>query len=197
MSEKCTEEMFLRDVADHKLTIIKDDGVYRHLRLSRPEDSCFRFDIVTYPGHLVISGDMGAGVFARVEDMFHFFRSETEESKLYINLGYWREKLQSCKDDSYKFTHAEYARVVRRHLEDMRDYVEDFDGLVEAAEADLFSDESGEETLRDCLAEFEWEGSNPFSDSWEWDFREYTYDYTWRCYAIVWAIKQYDKQTTK
>jgi hypothetical protein len=32
-----------------------------------------------------------------------------------------------------------------------------------------------------------------FTDSWEWNYREYTYRYIWCCYALAWAIKKYDE----
>jgi hypothetical protein len=42
------------------------------------------FDVVTWPGHLSISGDMGCFVFTRVDDMFTFFRGHEDAP----NLGY-------------------------------------------------------------------------------------------------------------
>ena len=37
---------FLRDVATHELTIIRNEGLYRHLRFSRPGSSCMYFDLI-------------------------------------------------------------------------------------------------------------------------------------------------------
>lgn len=51
-----TEERFLKDVAKHKMEILHDAGVYRHMRFMRPGTICEHFEIVTYPGHLVYSG---------------------------------------------------------------------------------------------------------------------------------------------
>jgi hypothetical protein len=68
------QERFLSDVRDHKLMIIKDDPPYRHIRLSRPGSSTYLFELVTYPGYLCYSGDMGCYVWSRVADMFTFFR---------------------------------------------------------------------------------------------------------------------------
>lgn len=31
-----------------------------------------------------------------------------------------------------------------------------------------------------------------FSDSWEWECRDYTYHFIWCCYAIAWAVNKYD-----
>jgi hypothetical protein len=33
-----------------------------------------------------------------------------------------------------------------------------------------------------------------FYDTWEWDFREYTYRFIWCCYALAWSIRKYDER---
>lgn len=35
----CTEQSFLKDVANHQMTVIRDDGVNRHTRFKRPDKS--------------------------------------------------------------------------------------------------------------------------------------------------------------
>jgi len=93
-----TEETFLKDVEKHKMTALLDNGVYRHLRLSSGSFNQ-QFDIVTYPWHLVFSGDMGCFVFSRLDDMFNFFRcdwiNDRKDGKLRINPSYWGEKLEA------------------------------------------------------------------------------------------------------
>lgn len=97
-TEKLTEARFLNDVAKHQMLIKLDHGVYRHVVFRNPENSCMWFELVTYPGRLVYSGDMGCFVFNRLHDMFTFFRGRVNPSKpdaLYINEGYWHEKLEA------------------------------------------------------------------------------------------------------
>lgn len=89
MTAVATVESFKRDTAKFKLTILHDDGVYRHLRIGDPETFCQAFQITTWPGHLEYSGDMGDYVFSRLDDMFRFFRGDS------INPSYWAEKLQA------------------------------------------------------------------------------------------------------
>jgi hypothetical protein len=197
VSDNCTVEQFLHDVADHKLTILKDDGVNRHIRLSRDGSYTYRFEIITSPGILVISGDMGANIFARIEDMFRFFREDITPVSIPINRGYWHEKIQVRRGDSYKFTAEQFERVVRGHLEDIRDEVEDFDALMEKVEEELFGYGDDERSSREALSDFEWNEETLFHDTWEWDFCDFTYHYTWQCYAIVWAIAQYDAAKEK
>lgn len=95
-------ERFAADVAQHQMTVLRDDGLYRHLQFVRvapspktgkPERSSFYwFELVTWPGHLAVTGDCGTYVFARIEDMFEFFRGDR------INPGYWAEKVQGGAD---------------------------------------------------------------------------------------------------
>src|ERR1035438_10338294 len=80
MDNKKQPESFLADVAEHAMAVMQDNGVYRHLRFRKPGSSNMWFDLITWPGSLVISGDMGTWAFSRVEDMFAFFRSWDREN---------------------------------------------------------------------------------------------------------------------
>src|ERR1700722_10858892 len=88
---ECTEAQFLKDVANHKMTVLLDSGIYRHVEFKKPGRCDMWFDLITWPGCLTVRGDMGTWTFARVEDMFKFFRSNP--NKLEINADYWSEKL--------------------------------------------------------------------------------------------------------
>jgi hypothetical protein len=88
MSERPSEQSFLKDIANHQLEILLDNGVYRHLRFKANANSWnMWFDVVTWPGFLAYSGDMGCFVFTRIADMFEFFRSNKADG-LPINQGY-------------------------------------------------------------------------------------------------------------
>jgi hypothetical protein len=90
----CSKEQFLRDVGEHVLTVLRDDGVDRHLRFRKPGTGCYGFDLLTWPGHLLITGDCGSFLFLRLHDMFQFFRTDREpKDDLHLNPQYWSEKL--------------------------------------------------------------------------------------------------------
>ena len=217
MATDPTEEQFLKDVADHEMQVLLDNGVYRHLRFKRPKSGIAWFDIVTWPGYLAYSGDMGSFVFSRLNDMFEFFRTDRRDDRLGINRSYWGEKLQAVdRSGSYR----EYSEDrLKRHVDDaVKAWVEEFDGPVgeadeeecveakaafekalrEAVKEDIHcniegaSEETGHRTLRDFC--FEHEGKKyEFSDTWEWDCQDYTYRFTWCCYALAWSIRKYDE----
>ena len=62
-----TAEQFLKDVQRHAMNELHRDGVYRHLRFRQPENGNMWFELVTWPGHLTIAGDMGTWTFALPE----------------------------------------------------------------------------------------------------------------------------------
>ena len=62
-----TVARFQHDIATHQVVILRDDGVYRHIRFKRPTTMCMHFDLVTWPGYLCYSGDMGCFVFSRLD----------------------------------------------------------------------------------------------------------------------------------
>ena len=88
-----TKEVFLKDVENHKLEIKLDSGIYRHLRFSAKRDNNLWFELLTWPGCLVINGDMGTWTFSRIDDI-RFFRADAP-GELKINERYWAEKLRN------------------------------------------------------------------------------------------------------
>ena len=75
-----TEESFLKDVEKHEMKVLLDNGIYRHLRMKQPGSNNMWFDIVTWPGRLTYTRRYGnlRQPFARLEDMFEFFRAELD-----------------------------------------------------------------------------------------------------------------------
>lgn len=192
MSKKqMTVEQFLKDVANHKMTVKLDHGLYRHVSFKQASNSwSMWFELVTWPDGLTITGDMGTWAFSRVEDMFTFFRSD----KLQINASYWCEKIISESrfgGPAEKFDMDTYKENVLSNL-----YDDELDAqlqrkIIEALEDEVFRNDSDESTARRDLADFE-HGAFQFSDSWEITGKAYTYHFLWCLYAIVWGIQQWD-----
>jgi hypothetical protein len=188
---ECTKERFLEDVSRHEVTILRDDGLYRHVRFSRPNSGIMRFDLVTWPGYLCYCGDVGEFVFSRIDDMFAFFRRPDGG----INEGYWAEKCYAQDRDGVKRYSPEKAR------QQIVDYLEavDADDVVKQAVEDelLFAmDDMGEEGFRSEVDSFSCEnadgGEFRFHDFYEYDLTEYSFRFIWCCYAMSWGIRQYD-----
>lgn len=196
---------FICDISSHQLTVIRDDGIYRHLRFERQKTNAYYFDIITWPGYLAVTGDMGTWAFSRIADMFDFFTAahSGKQESFQINPGYWSEKFESgagCRrteSPCYEFDETALAKILDEwHAEWLLGAGEDADEFErdDVAEkiADLkrerFSNESQAYTavddadLPDFDMQYAFEGRS---------MQQYSYHYLWICYAIVWGIERY------
>ncbi len=195
MSE-CTEERFLKDVAQHEMTVVRDDGVSRHLRFQKPGTYDMHFDLITWPGYLCYTGDMGTYVFKRLKDMFAFFRTEG----LRINPGYWGEKLQAVDScDGYRqWSKHKFEQLIRDAFDEWVEDGELSTAQKKALQAQFESDvirasDYGKDTAYLAARDFEFAGQSPFQDWWEVDTDEYSFRFIWCCYALAWGVQQYDE----
>jgi hypothetical protein len=188
----CTKARFLQDVERHEMTIVRDDGVHRHLRFKRPQSSCYFFDLITYPGSLVIDGDCGTYVFRRLPDMFEFFRADKTDRD--INPGYWAEKVTAADRDGIKrFEFDTFKSDVRDYLDQYAEGREDAERCARIRREcldELHHVEPDEAGAIAFIRDFSFEGFC-FQD-WERTSREFSFRFIWNCYAVQWAIARYD-----
>ena len=225
--------VFAKNTAHHEMTVLHEDGLYRHLRFRRPDRSEYWFDLVTWPGALAISGDMGGYTFRRIDDMFAFFRQSASHG---INPHYWSEKLDGDQDWAKAYDEDLFKRQVAEELAEVEEgcpgvtaaWNEKVDGILpdyytatedearRALEDFTFNllfkasctcGDSYEATDQDDTIMWKYGGHSGkghsvsvkqtdgfrFYDTWEWDLRDYTYQFLWCCHAIVWGVAQYDK----
>lgn len=204
---------FTKDTANHQLQVLHDDGVCRHLRLKAPGTMCMHFDLVTWPGYLCYTGDMGTFVFTRVFDMLEFFRkSRRADGTFSIDHGYWAEKCegQDKGDGLREFDPQAFKREIteqRRRL---------FVNYAEFMDADMrrdFWDEleevkrsanDGEHATYAAVQDWGFEINKP--SRWGHgnerihidtdDFpscKQYTMRFLWCCQALAWGVEQYDQ----
>lgn len=208
MRRELTPEVFLKDVAEHEMTVLLDQGLYRHLMFQAKKNSWNHwFEIVTYPNKLVLSGDMGTWVFSRVEDMLTFFRSD----EMRINLSYWSEKLQNGtsggRDDAKEYDGDYYKQNILDHLDGYDLEPEKKSKVIEELNSLDFHDQYEIiSQIRDFEVDLEDDGDydyrSPrkkretfsFQDVWEIGMKTYSLRFVWCCYAIVWGIQQWDKR---
>jgi hypothetical protein len=147
-------DRFARDTAGHQMTVLHDDGLYRHLIFREPTHGFYWFELITTPQQLVFSGDGNSYVFRRAADMFQFFRSGIyRDGSLHINPGYWSEKLTSGREAATSYSEKLFEEEVAETLSAVED---DYPGITAAwAEhvASEFNCEYEEEALR-ALSEF-------------------------------------------
>jgi hypothetical protein len=138
---------------------------------------------------------MGCYVFARLPDMFEFFRDDEG----HINPSYWAEKLQADQRGS---GHMEFSeRLYRRAI------VSDFkahylQGTPERMRIwrdvryellDWSQPSTVEQAVANAIAYNDHKGDSPFNEFWDHRLEDYTYHFIWCCRAIVWAIERYDE----
>jgi hypothetical protein len=205
-----SEQDFLKSVKDHGIEVIRDDGVNRHIRFRKPGTMCMHFDLITWPGYLCYTGDMGTYVFSRLEDMFEFFRRR--DGSYTIDFRYWAEKLQAVDSSSGKgsateFSPERFTRVINdyrlRWIRDARQSLtkDQRRELWEAVDEEVLSgyDES-EHGMYARANDFSWsvklDGRHfnyRFTDLWDHRFTEYTHHFIWCCRALAWGIRKYDE----
>ena len=178
---------FACDVQKHQLEIVQDSDIYRHIKLATPGTVVMRFDLITWPGHLCYTGDMGTFVFSRTWDMFNFFRGS------HPNPSYWGEKVLApdrhggilqYSADAFKARIKEY---FENHTYDWEKDKKKAAWLKIEKQVLPVAD-SGEYPAKEAASRF-----SVFCDFWETDCTEYSFHFEWCCHAIPWAIAQYDK----
>lgn len=197
-------KQFEKQVANHQLTIIKDEGTYRHLRFKNPDTANQYFDILTWPGTLCYNGDMGTYVFSRITDMFEFFRGGRD--KYQISYGYWAEKLQAIdkRTGVSEFSPRLFKENIKDHFdswaESLRDYGYDSEkeeliaNVWQQVEDEiLYYADDNEYAAQQAAYDFSCSANTSlFQDFYEYDCTEYTYHFLWCCWALRWGIALYD-----
>lgn len=200
-------ERFARETAEHEMTILHDDGLYRHVRFRNPKAGFYWFDLITVPGSLIFRGDGNSYVFAREEDMFGFFRSQRGYAGA-INPWYWSEKLTNPghRDSAVTYDHEVFERVVKKHVADdlrARSAPRGISRAIKAFLAD--ADSTHEGGAHEALRDFEFyvneddrfdpdvQPDYQFYDTWEWNLRDYDWWFLWACHGIAWGIAKYDE----
>lgn len=190
---------FVRDIEDHAMKVMLDQGTYRHLRFKAPDTGIGWFDVITWPGSLMIRGDMGNYTFARLDDMFQFFGGRPPG---YVNEGYWAEKLVAIDKHSPAKEFDE--DLFKQHvIEDFWHQREDYEPsearqIWAAIRDQIFDDYAPRYTAHQChdlLNNFVSPvGRFGYSDSWEWgDFDDYGIHFVWCLHAITHAIRTYNE----
>jgi len=164
LDQKEIKERFLKETKNHKMEVLMDNGVYRHLKFTNEGSQVYRFDIHTWPGYLCICQDMGTYVFSRVPDMFEFFNSDINKEYA-INPGYWGEKLQAVDGNRNAPGYEEFSQeIFEEHVwEEFKQFSEEHEGQIEdereEIQDELLRDEV--ENVEDVIAKHEVDKTKP------------------------------------
>lgn len=185
---------FNGEVADHTMTVLHDtspESPYRHVRFSAPGTGIWRFDLVTWPGHLTICGDLETFTFQRTHDMFGFFTTSHD-----INPSYWGEKVVAGEVKA-RFSAEAYEAVLRAEMDELDDHPEaDQIAIRAAVESDLLADapmylEEAHEVLNLFAVDLPSGETFKFHDTYEWELGGYDHHFLLACHAIRYGITTY------
>lgn len=193
---KPSKTEFLKRVKGFKLTVHKDDGLYRHLTIKHPDNSFDSFNIMTWPGYLSYNGDMGDFTFSRLNDMFQFFRGKGP------NPDYWYEKLQAVdRHGGYEeFSIDKFNETVKYEFNEYWEFENNKQKKEswQEIEWDLLNRPESNEYAHSLGHDYKCSVTGQeFIDFWEHDFNDYTYRFIYCCRAIPYAIEKYDKWKLK
>lgn len=186
--EQLVKERIDRDLAEHQITVLHADGLYRHWRCQKLNEWNLWFDIVTWPGSLCIEGDMGTYIFSRTKDMVSFMRSScmsydyaAEKCKAHDGrLREFREErfemllteAEACDDDT--LTRQEQYEFVQKRKEKTQEIRNRYrERSEDPSEARWAMYESGL-----------WDGSDMPS------CEDFTYHFLWCLHAIKWFCEK-------
>jgi hypothetical protein len=195
-------ERFALETAKHEMTILHDDGLYRHVKFMDPKNSGYWYELITAPNSLTFRGDGESFVFHRERDMFGFFRSNPDRLTMRISPDYWSEKLTSNRGCAKAYSED----VFKQYVNDILSKAEGrWPGVTDAwanhAGADNLDYDLGyEEPARQALDDFYYRPAGQldgkpfrFADTWEADFKDFDWWFLWSCFAIVDGIRRYDE----
>lgn len=185
----------LADLSQHRMRIVMDKDVHRHIRFSNDGSFIHHFNLTTWPGFLAITGDMGDYLFQRLPDMFAFHRKPMDHN---IDIDYWAKKCraQDVNSPIKHFSDTAFKRAVR-------DYASEFDEQEDKAGtfiADQIEDllsatySTADEAISQALYIVDDRARSVFPEIHEYDLTEHSYHFRWCCEAIRWGINQYDNQ---
>jgi hypothetical protein len=188
--------------ANHQMTVLHEDGLYRHLRFEGTADSSlgrypsYPFELITWPYNLVVKAgwtfhfDIDA-----TPDMFVLFRRTALTGQ--INPGYWQEKVRAGRDEIEGFDLELFEQQVKRYVVHSIREGEAPRGIGAEVTREIFEmgDIGHEAGARAALADFRYEGWD-FGDLPEWDFCDFTPGFLYCCHAIRHGIDLWDAART-
>lgn len=74
-----------REFANHKITELSRDRVFRSWQCENPANSCFHFMVTTIPGSIIVTGDLGEIVVSRNYDMLPWCRGAVDSTHYFAS----------------------------------------------------------------------------------------------------------------
>ena len=191
-SETMVLERVGNDLKDHVVTLLHDGGPNRrHFRCQKPGTWNMGFDVVTWPGYLCYTGDMGEYLFCRTEDMIAFMRGSC------MSYSYAAEKCVASREGCEEFSEGAFNKALDYRLEEG----ETFTVYLGGGKTEERSVSEAVEELRKYSCESEYDAIRAMYDSGLWDgsdlpsCKDWTFRFLWCLHALKWLIAKLDAGT--
>lgn len=179
------EEQAIRELSDdsfkdHQITELSRNGVFRSWRCGRPSSGTYRFFITTYPGVIVVTGDIGDLIVERVYDMLPWCRDAVDSTE------YFAQKVPHAiptKEFSLDVLRAWIAEML---VDEECNLLAGGRELLQEADEDAQSGEYGEEHFYRELADI-FDGADP--PSWQ----AWNSNFLWCRDAIRWFVMNHSE----
>ncbi len=191
-NEGRVKERIVNDLKEHTVTVRHADGLYRHWRCQKPETWNMGFDIITWPGSLCYTGDMGDCLFQRTPDMVSFMRGSC------MSYSYAAEKCVAHDGRLKEFREERFEEILAERLKESED------GTFRVMRRGKIENESVADAIEEIRREYS-EYSTPHDamramhESGLWDgcdlpsCEDYTFHFLWCLHAIKWFTKKLEQ----
>ena len=197
-SEQDVKDRIGNDLKDHIVTLLHSDGMYRHWRCARPGSWSMAFSIVTWPGSLCFTGDMGEYLFQRTEDMVSFIQRSC------MSYDYVAGKCVASKGELKEFREEIFREVLKERIRDglQRDKGGKFaKSTFTVHYTGRKEEKSVKDAVREILSEYEsycdpHDALRAMYDSGLWNgadlplCKDYTVGFLWCLHAIKWFCEK-------
>lgn len=166
---------------NHSIQTIHEDGIFRHYKCSTNGSLIFHFNVTTFPGRLVVTGDIGDLIAERCEDMFQWTPGALG------SIDYFEEKIVAPR-----INRSWDADVTRAWIEEARVDFDDDDGISEKLDAVARCIDDGEQFVNQEIYESGLMDGCEFPDLTIWDSR-----FLWCREALLWFFKKRENTAPK
>lgn len=187
---QCSDNAF----RNHIIQELARDGVVRCWRCGQPNTGVYAFWVTTYPGTIVVSGDIGELIVERHYDMLPWCRGSVDSTSYFASKVPHAIKTTAFSEDRCReWINEELANLRGGAWEDHCRDEKKRDRLIEVltdAMDDLDGDGFGEDQMYHATHEV-WQGSDPPN------FSDWNSNFLWCRDAIRWFVRHHDEPEIK
>jgi|GEM_PF-6835242 len=181
-------DLFKEQTRDHVATVLHNDAGFRRILFAKPGTFMYAVEVTAWPGHVAVTGDMGALLLQRESDMLAW---AAEPGCEVPSFDYWAEKAVATDGPLREWSATLFTEHVRQAVEDhceARGIMVGSDThralMAEVTSDVLFESDSEFESMEALRS---WRSSTApdlFDDAWEWQCTQLRFHSIWKMLAL-------------